>query len=41
MQRKFAALCHNGFFQDAEYFYEIILGKLNLKTLHNERRHCS
>jgi hypothetical protein len=41
MQRKFAALCYNRFFQDVEYYCEStgILEKLNLLTLHNRRRH--
>jgi hypothetical protein len=39
VQRKFAALCHKRFFQDVEYHYDIILGKLNLQTLHIRRRH--
>jgi hypothetical protein len=30
VQRKFAALCHNNFFQEVEYHYENILEKLNL-----------
>jgi hypothetical protein len=38
-QRKFAALCHNRFFQDIGYHYMNILDKLNLRTLHVRRRH--
>jgi hypothetical protein len=34
LQRIFAALCHNWSFQDVEYHYETILGKLNLQTLY-------
>jgi secreted Zn-dependent insulinase-like peptidase len=32
IQRKFAALCHNRFFQDVGYHYINILDKLNLQT---------
>jgi hypothetical protein len=39
MQSKFAALCHNRSFQDVDYHYINILGKLNLQTLHVRRRH--
>jgi hypothetical protein len=39
VQRKFAALCHKRFFQDMEYYYDILLEKLNLHTLHIRRRH--
>jgi hypothetical protein len=39
VQRKFAALCHERFFQDVEYHYENTLQQLNLQTLHIERRH--
>jgi hypothetical protein len=38
-QRKFAALCHNRFFQDVDYHYINTLDKLNLQTLHVRRRH--
>jgi hypothetical protein len=37
-KRKFAALCHNRFFEDMEYQYNL-LERLNLLTLHNRRRH--
>jgi hypothetical protein len=39
VQRKFAALCHKRFFQDVKYYYDNILEKLNLQTLHIRRRH--
>jgi hypothetical protein len=39
VQRKFAALCQKRFFQDVEYHYDNIFGKLNLQTLHIRRRH--
>jgi hypothetical protein len=39
IQRKFAALCHNRFFQDVDYHYINTLDKLNLQTLHVRRRH--
>jgi hypothetical protein len=39
VQRKFAALCHETFSQDVEYYYDIILEQLNLQTLHIRRRH--
>jgi hypothetical protein len=39
VQRKFAGLCHNRFFQDVDYHYSNILDKLNLQTLHVRRRH--
>jgi hypothetical protein len=39
IQRKFAALCHNRFFQDMEYHFNNILKKLNLQTLHIRRPH--
>jgi hypothetical protein len=39
IQRKFAALCHNRFFQDVDYHYINTLDKLNLRTLHVRRRH--
>jgi hypothetical protein len=39
IQRKFAALCHNRFFQNIGYHYISILDKLNLQTLDVRRRH--
>jgi hypothetical protein len=39
VQRKFAALCLKIFFNDVEYHYGNVLGKLNLQTLHIRRRH--
>jgi hypothetical protein len=39
IQRKFAALCHNRFFQDVEYHYSNLLEKLNLLTLFTRHRH--
>jgi hypothetical protein len=39
VQRQFAALCHSRFFQDVKYYYDIILEKLNMLTLHIRRRH--
>jgi hypothetical protein len=39
IQRQFAALCHNRFFQEVGYHYINILDKLNLQTLHVRRRH--
>jgi hypothetical protein len=39
IQRKFAALCLNRFFQDVDYHYINTLNKLNLQTLHVRRRH--
>jgi hypothetical protein len=39
VQRKFAALCHNRFFQDAEHHHDNILEKLALQALHIRRRH--
>jgi hypothetical protein len=38
IQRKFAALCHNRFFQDVDYNSTNTLDKLNLQTLHVRRR---
>jgi hypothetical protein len=39
VQRIFAAICQQRFFQDVEYHYDNIFGKLNLQTLHIRRRH--
>jgi hypothetical protein len=39
IQRTFAALCHDRFFQDISYHYINILDELNLQTLHVRRRH--
>jgi hypothetical protein len=39
IQRKFAALCHNRFFQDIGYHYINTLYKLTVQTLHVRRRH--
>jgi hypothetical protein len=39
IQRKFAALCYNRFFQDTDYHYNSILDKWNLQTLDVRRRH--
>jgi hypothetical protein len=39
IQRKFAALYYNRFFQDTEYHYNNLLEKLNFLTLHKRRRH--
>jgi hypothetical protein len=36
---KLAAVCHNMFFQEMEYYYDHLLGRLKLLTLHNKRRH--
>jgi hypothetical protein len=39
VQKTFAALCQKRFFQDVEYHYNNVLGKLNLQTLRIRRRH--
>jgi hypothetical protein len=39
IQRKFAALCHNMFFQDIGYHYINTLDTLNLQTLYVRWRH--
>jgi hypothetical protein len=39
IRRKFAALCHNRFFQDIQCHCDKLLEKLNLQTLHIRRCH--
>jgi hypothetical protein len=39
IQRKFATLCHNRFFQHVEYHYNNLFEKLHLLTLHIRRLH--
>jgi hypothetical protein len=39
IQREFASLWHNTFFQGMEHHYDKLLERLNLLTLHNRRRH--